>query len=69
MFYDILEQEKGFSTLKKKKAKKKSIYFFGNIGEENAFYDVVEQKRPLYAIKTRSPKVEKLRNGIFLSFS
>ena len=43
--------------------------FFGNIGEENAFYDVVEQKRPLYAIKTRSPKVEKLRNGIFLSFS
>ena len=45
------------------------LFFFGNIGEENAFYDVIEQKRPLYAIKTRSPKVEKLRNGIFLSFS
>ena len=62
VFYDILEQEKGFSTLKKRRQKKNLSIFL-------AIYDVVEQKWPLYAIKTRSPKVEKLRNGIFLSFS
>ena len=36
------------------------MYFFGNIGEENVFYDVLEQKRPFYAIKNKRSKSRKI---------
>ena len=35
------------------------MYFFGNIGEENVFYDVLEQKRPFYTIKKQEVKKSK----------
>ena len=34
-------------------------FFFGNIGKENVFYDILEQKKPFYAIETRSWKKSK----------
>ena len=35
-------------------------FFLGNIGQENVFYDILQQKRPFLAIKIRSSKLEKL---------
>ena len=36
-------------------------FFFGNIGQENVFYDIVEnEKTPFQAIKTRSLKNRKI---------
>ena len=35
-------------------------YFFGNIASENVFYDIVEQKKPFKAKKTRSSKSRKI---------
>ena len=39
------------------------LFFLGNIGQENVFYDILEGKTPFQAIKTRSPKTRKI--GIF----
>ena len=36
------------------------LYFLGNIGQENVFYDILERKRPFYAIKARSSKSRKI---------
>ena len=36
-------------------------FVLGNISQENVFYDILEQKTPFYAIKTRrskSPKID-----------
>ena len=38
-----------------------SHLFIGNIGQENAFYDILEQKNALLAYKKEVQKVEKLR--------
>ena len=38
-------------------------FFFGNIGEKNVFYDILERKKPFQAITTRSSKSRK--NNIF----
>ena len=35
-------------------------FFLGNIGQENVFYNILEQKTPFQAIKTRSSKSEKM---------
>ena len=36
-------------------------FFLGNIGQENAFYDILQRKNAFFdSIKTRSSKVEKL---------
>ena len=40
------------------------LFFLGNLGRENVFYDILEQKTPIYAIKTCSPKSRKI--DIFL---
>ena len=34
--------------------------FLANIGQENVFYDILEQKTPFQAVKTRSPKSRKI---------
>ena len=34
--------------------------FLGNIGKENVFRDILEQKKPFYAKKQEVKKVEKL---------
>ena len=37
------------------------LFFLGNIGQENFFYDILEQKKkPFSAIKTRSSKSLKI---------
>ena len=41
--------------------------FLGNIGQENVFYDILEQKSPFLAIETRSSKIRKI--VIFLKLS
>ena len=35
-------------------------FFLGNIGQENVFYDILEQKMPFQVIKTRSLKSLKI---------
>ena len=32
------------------------VFIFGNRGKENVFYDILERKKSLYAVKTRSLK-------------
>ena len=48
------------------------LFFLGNIGKENVFYDILEQKKRLSkAIKTRSPKSRKIDifpKGLTLGF-
>ena len=34
--------------------------FLGNIGQENVFYDILDQKKPFQAIKTRSSRSRKI---------
>ena len=41
-----------------------NFFFLGNIDQEKVFYDILERKMPLQAIKTRSSKSPK--DGIFL---
>ena len=37
------------------------LFFLGNIGQENVFYDILEQKKaPFYPMKTRSSKSRKI---------
>ena len=37
------------------------LFFSGNIGQENVFYDILERKQtPFQAIKTRSSKSRKI---------
>ena len=36
------------------------IFFLGNIGQENVFYDILEEKTLFEAIKTRSSKSRKI---------
>ena len=36
------------------------LFFLGNIGQENVFYDIENEKTPLYAIKTQSSKSRKI---------
>ena len=36
------------------------IFFLGNIGQENVFYDILEKKKPFSTIKTRSSKSGKI---------
>ena len=36
-----------------------SSFLFGNLNQENVFYDILERKTPFYAIKTTSPKKRK----------
>ena len=49
------------------------LFFLGNIGQENVFYDILERKKILfYAIKTRiskSPKFDTFPKGLTHSFS
>ena len=47
------------------------IFFLGNIGQENVFYDILEGKTLFEAIKTRSsksPKIEIFPNGLTHGF-
>ena len=39
------------------------LFFFGNIGQENLFYDILEQKKPFVAYKNKKSK--KSRNWHF----
>ena len=36
------------------------FYFLGNFSQENVFYDILEQKTPFKAIKTRRSKRRKI---------
>ena len=36
------------------------LSFLGNIGQENVFYDILEKKTPLQAIKTKNTKSRKI---------
>ena len=36
------------------------LFFLGNIGQENVFYDILERKNAFSAIKTRSSKSRKI---------
>ena len=38
----------------------KCFFFLGNTSQENVFYDILEQKTPSIAIKTRSSKTRKI---------
>ena len=61
---DILEKRltHGFGP---KMANFPTLFFLGNIGEENVFYNILKQKKtPFQAIKTRSSKSRKI--DIFL---
>ena len=37
-----------------------NLFYLGNIGQENVFNDILEQKTPVLAIKTRSWKSRKI---------
>ena len=37
------------------------LFFLGNIGEENVFYNILERKKPFSAIKTRFSKRRKMK--------
>ena len=48
------------------------LFFLGNIGQENLFYDILEQKTPLYCIKTTSSKstqIDIFEEGLTHGFS
>ena len=32
------------------------VFFFGNRGQDNVFYDILERKKSFYPVKTRSLK-------------
>ena len=36
------------------------IFFLGNIGQENVFYDILEQKNAILGYKKKVQKLEKL---------
>ena len=36
------------------------LFFLGNIGQENVFYDILERKTPFWAIKRKSLKSRKI---------
>ena len=36
------------------------LFFLGNIGQENVFYDLLKKQTPFYAIKTRNSKSPKI---------
>ena len=36
------------------------LFFLGNIGHENVFYDILDQKKPFYDIETRSSNTRKI---------
>ena len=36
------------------------LFFLGNIGNKNVFYNILEQKTSFYAIKARSSKSRKI---------
>ena len=40
------------------------VLFLGNVGKENVFNDIIEQKKPFQAIETRCSKIRKI--DIFL---
>ena len=43
------------------------LFFLGNIGQENVFYDILERKTPFYAIKTirsKNRKIDILPKGL-----
>ena len=47
------------------------LFFLGNIGQENVFYDILERKKAFYAIKTRSlksPKIDIFPKGLTQGF-
>ena len=48
------------------------VFFKGNIGQENVFYDILKQKKtPFWAIKTRrsrSPKIDIFPKGLTHGF-
>ena len=47
------------------------LIFLGKIGQENVFYDILEEKKAFYAIKTRSWKSRKIaffRKGLTHGF-
>ena len=47
------------------------LFFLGKIGQENVFYDILEEKKAFYAIKTRSWKSRKIaffRKGLTHGF-
>ena len=43
-----------------------NFFFLGNVGQNNVFYDILEQKTSFYAIKTRNSNSPKI--AIFLTF-
>ena len=47
------------------------VFFLGNIGQENVFYNILEQQRPFWPIKTsglKSRKIEIFGKGLTHSF-
>ena len=43
------------------------LFFFGNIGQENVFYDILEQKNAFLSYKNKNLKNSK--NGHFSNFT
>ena len=47
------------------------LFFLGNIGQENVFYDILERIKRLFTLKTRSsksPKIEIFPKGLTHGF-
>ena len=79
VFYDILERENAFLGYKNKKFKKSKnwhffkpmvlvqkysyLFFLGNIGQGNVFYDILVGKNAFLGYKNK--KFEKLKNWHF----
>ena len=48
-----------------------TIFFLGNIGQENVFYDILQRKNAFLAIKTsssKSPKIDIFQKGLTHGF-
>ena len=87
VFYYILEQKNAFLGYKNKRFKKSKnshfpmvlvqkwpfwqLFFLGSIGRENVFYDILKEKTPFQAIKTRrlqSRQIDIFPNGLTHGF-
>ena len=87
VFYDIQERKNAFLGYKNNRIKTSKnshfpmvlvqkwpfwqLFFLGSIGRENVFYDILNEKRPFKAIKTRrlkSRKIEIFPNGLTHGF-
>ena len=68
VFYDILEQEKGFSTLKKKKAKKKIYLFFWQYRRGKCVLRCCRTKKAFVRYKNKKSKSRKIEKWHFPIF-